>query len=309
MKRMLAAILLLTVLFSCACAEGGYNMDYDTANDLGRLSVRFVWLGDKMEDDKPGDCMILTSPEGRIMVLDTGHPSSNGYVQQALEAMGVERIDYLVLSHPHIDHIGGAAMLMDNFEVGAVYTSELIYTGSTYAACMAAIARNDVEHIILHEGMTLQFGDDVLVEVMNPPAEINYPENYPDDSTRFVNNHSLVLKFTFGESTMLFAGDLYTPGESDVIKRWGDKLDADVLKANHHGASTSTSAKWRKTVSAKIVAISNYLLADPYIAEKFDQESDVYHTYFDGDVLVYTTGDSEYEVVTAKEHTNDLFVK
>jgi len=83
MKRMLAAILLLTVLFSCACAEGGYNMVYDTANDLGRLSVRFVWLGDKMEDDKPGDCMILTSPEGRIMVLDTGHPSSNGYVTGA----------------------------------------------------------------------------------------------------------------------------------------------------------------------------------------------------------------------------------
>lgn len=308
MKKILSAVISLLLLFSCACAEGGYDKVYDTANDLGRLSVRFVWLGDKMEDDKPGDCMILTSPEGKIMVLDTGHPSSADFVTAALDAMGVKKIDYLVLSHPHIDHIGGAATLMDKYEVGAIYTSELTYTGETYTACMAAIARNNVEHIILHEGMTLNFGEEVLVEVFNPVENVLYPENYPEDSTRFVNNQSLTLKFTYGTSTMLFAGDLYTPGESDVIKRWGDKLDADVLKANHHGASTSTSAKWRKTVSAKIVVISNYLLADPYIAEKFDKESDVYHTYFDGDVLLYTLGDSEYEVVTVKEHTNDLFL-
>lgn len=308
MKRILSVVILLLLLASCACAQGGYDTVYDTANDLGRLSVRFVWLGDKMEDDKPGDCMILTSPEGKIMVLDTGHPSSVDFVTAALDTMGVKKIDYLVLSHPHIDHIGGAATLMDYYEVGAIYTSELTYTGGTYAACMAAIARNNVEHIILHEGMTLNFGEEVLVEVFNPVENVEYPENYPDDSTRFVNNQSLTLKFTFGTSTMLFAGDLYTPGESDVIKRWGDKLDVDVLKANHHGASTSTSAKWRKTVSAKIVVISNYLLADPYIAEKFDKESDVYHTYFDGDVLLYTAGDGAYEVVTVKEHTNDLFL-
>lgn len=308
MKRILSVLLSLLLLLSGACAEG-YESVYDTQRDLGRLSVRFVWLGDKMEDDKPGDCMILTSPEGKIMVLDTGHPSSTKFVTSALDAMGVERIDYLVLSHPHIDHIGGAATLLDKYEVSTVYTTELTYTGATYAACMAAIARSNAEHVILHEGMTLMFGEDVLVEVFNPVKEIEYPANYPDDSTRFVNNQSLTLKFTYGTSTLLFAGDLYTPGESDVIKRWGDKLDADVLKANHHGASTSTSAKWRKTVSAKIVVISNYLLADPYIAEKFDQESDVYHTYFDGDVLLYTTGDSQYEVVTAKAHVNDLFVK
>ncbi len=308
MNKMIAVVLALMLLVSGACAEG-YESVYDTQNDPGRLFVRFVWLGDKMEDDKPGDCMILTSPDGKIMVLDTGHPSSAQFVTAALDEMKIQKIDYLVLSHPHIDHIGGAATLMDKYEVSAVYTTELTYNTETYAECMAAIARSNAEHIILHEGMTLQFGRDVLVEVFNPVADIEYPENYPEDSTRFVNNQSMTLKFTYGTSTMLFAGDLYTPGESDVIKRWGDQLDADVLKANHHGASTSTSAKWRKTVSAEIVVISNYLLADPYIAEKFDKESDVYHTYFDGDVCVSTLGDGEYEVVTVKEHIEDRFVK
>lgn len=307
MKRMLSVLLIMLLMFSGACAEG-YDSVYNTANDPGRLSVRFVWLGNKMEDDKPGDCMILTSPEGKIMVLDTGHPSSVDYVTAALDAMGIEKIDYLVLSHPHIDHIGGAATLMDEYNVGAVYTTELTYNTKTYASCMAAIARNKVEHIILHEGMTLQFGEKVLVEVLNPPADITYPAGYPDDSTQFVNNQSLALKFTYGTSTMLFAGDLYMPGEYEVIERWGDKLDCDVLKANHHGASTSTSVRWRKAVSAKVVVISNYLLADYYIARKFDKEGDVYHTFIDGDVLVATAGDSEYEVATVNAYKPDRYL-
>lgn len=310
MKKTAALLMAFLLMFSCAMAEGdGYQRVYDVSGDAGHLNVRFVWLGAKMEEDKPGDSMILTSPDGKVMVLDTGHPSSSEYVLGALDAMGVEKIDYLVLSHPHIDHIGSAADVMDHYEVGAVYTSELTYTGATYAACMAAIARNQLEHIILHEGMTLQFGDHVLVEVLNPPAEIEYPANYPDDSTRFVNNHSLVLKLTYGTSTFLLAGDLYTPGEREVVERWGDKLDVDVAKANHHGASTSTSPKWRKAVSAKITVISNFGLADTDIAEKFDKEGDVYHTRFDGDVLIRTAGDGTYEVMTVNEHTNDLFIK
>lgn len=308
MKKLFSALLCLLLIVSCACGEHGYQKVYDTAQDPGCLSVRFVWLGDKLEDDKPGDCMILTSPDGKVMVLDTGHPTSTPFVTAALDEMGVETIDYLVLSHPHIDHIGGAATLMNRYEVGAVYTSELTYDTQTYAACMAAIKGNKVEHVILHEGMTLQFGQNVLVEVLNPPEKIDYPDNYPDGSTQFVNNHSLVLKMTYGESSFLFAGDLYVSGEREVFNRWGDKLDVDVAKANHHGASTSTSPNWRKTVSAEITVISNYLLVDLKIAKKCDSEGEVYHTYFDGDVLVRTAGDGAYEVITEKEHKENRYL-
>lgn len=309
MKKIIVCLLMLCLLLPLAAAEeNGYAKVYDTQNDPGLLSVRFVWLGEKMHDDKPGDCMILTSPDGKIMVLDTGHPASTGYVLTALETMGVEKIDYLVLSHPHIDHIGGAAKLMDTYPVEAVYTSPVVYAGSTYSGFMAAIRRNKVPHIILSDGMTLQFGENVLVEVLNPPAEIEYPKGYPEGSTDFVNNHSLALKFTYGTSTVLLCGDLYMPGERKVVERWGDKLDSDVHKPNHHGASTSTTAAWRKAVSAKVVIMSNYTLADIYVARKFDKEADLYHTFYDGDVLLQTAGDGEYTVVTVKEHKEDRFV-
>jgi len=309
MKRIVVCLLILCLLLPLAVAEeNGYAKVFDTQNDAGRLSLRLVWMGEKIAEDKPGDCMILTSPDGKIMVLDTGHPGATDYVLTALETMGVEKIDYLVLSHPHIDHIGGAAKLMDTYPVDAIYTSPLWYNSATYMNCMAAIERNNVPHVILSDGMTLQFGEHVLVEVLNPPAEIDYPENYPEGSTDFVNNHSLALKFTYGTSTLLLCGDLYMVGERAVIDRWGDKLDSDVHKPNHHGAATSTSSKWRKTVSAQIAVMSNYTLADIYVARKFDKEGDVYHTFFDGDILLYTAGDSQYEVVTVKEHKEDRFL-
>ena len=76
--------------------------------------------------------MILTSPDGKIMVLDAGHPQATQYIIAALDAMGVKKIDYLVASHPHIDHIGGMAALMDRYEVGIHYSTELWHTTNTY---------------------------------------------------------------------------------------------------------------------------------------------------------------------------------
>ena len=123
-KRLIALALLLCMLFSCALAEDArYGQVYDTAQDADRLTVRYLWLGPQVADDKPGDCMILTSPDGKIMVLDAGHPQATQYIIAALDAMGVKKIDYLVASHPHIDHIGGMAALMDRYEVGIHYST------------------------------------------------------------------------------------------------------------------------------------------------------------------------------------------
>ena len=70
---------------------------FDRSGDAGQLTIRFLWLGEQVADDKPGDCMILTSPDGQVMVLDCGHPLASQYVIDALDAMGVTRIDALVI--------------------------------------------------------------------------------------------------------------------------------------------------------------------------------------------------------------------
>ena len=312
MKRLLLVLLacaLMTV--SAAAQEDRWAQVFDTAQDAGMLSVRFLWMGPQAPEaeDKPGDCMILTSPEGKIMVLDSGHPLSIDYVTAALDAMGVAKIDYLVASHPHIDHIGGFAALMDRYEIGAVYTSELKYTSSSYyRAYMDAIDKKNIQHVILKEGDTLDFGEQVKVNVYNPTEEAALVPEDQKNKTEFINNQSLALKFTFGESTIMLAGDLYVGGEKAVVARWGEALDCDVMKANHHGANTSSSKVWRDAVSPQITFITSDAIEDVSIAKKYIKNGQkMYHTLLDGAMCLRTAGQKDYDVVTEKDRTTTMF--
>lgn len=310
MKKIALFLLALLLAFPWAKGEESrYEQVFDASADGGMFTIRFLWLGPQVAEDKPGDCLILTSPDGKIMVLDAGHPLATEYVTRALDALGVSRIDYLVASHPHIDHIGGFPALVEKYEIGALYTSPLTYDASSYyQAYVSAFSEKGIEHIVLSEGDTLMFGEQVTVQVFNPPAEIAYPKDYPKGATQFINNQSLALKFTFGESTALLAGDLYTGGEQAVAARWGDALDCDIMKANHHGAGTSSSLVWRKAVSPQITFMTSDTLEDLNIAKKFIKgEQKLYHTLMDGSVKVSTTGDGVYTVLTEKDRKTTLF--
>lgn len=310
MKKLFALLAALLLLVSCALAEESRYADvFDASNDAGKLTIRFLWLGEQTAKDKPGDCMILTSPEGKIMVLDAGHPDASQYVVDALDAMGVTKIDYLVASHPHIDHIGGFPWLIENYEISALYTSALTYESSSYYnAYLASAKANGLEHIILGEGDVLMFGDEVKIEVFNPPHEIAYPDGYPANSTQFVNNQSLTLKLTYGDSTIMLAGDLYTGGEKEIVERYGEALDCDVMKVNHHGASTSSSSKWRNAVSPSISFITSDTIEDLSIAKKFIKgEQKMYHTLLDGCIRMQTSGDDTYDVLTEKDRNTTMF--
>lgn len=310
LKRALA--LTLSLLLLCAAALGEttrYGEVFDAQGDAGRLTVRFLWLGPQVAEDKPGDAMILTSPDGKVMVLDAGHPQAAEYVTAALDALGVTRIDYLVASHPHIDHIGGFPTLLSRYEVGAIYTSALTYEASAYyQAFLAAMADKGLSPILLQEGDSFSFGEEVTVEVFNPPAEITYPDRYPEGATQFINNQSLALKFTYGDSTILLAGDLYAGAEREVAERWGEALDCDVMKANHHGSNTSSSLAWRNAVSPQINVITSDTIEDLNTAKKLAKDGQqMYHTLLDGCIRVSSPGDGTYAVLTEKDRTTTLF--
>ena len=311
-KKLLTLLLALLLLLSGAAAqESRYAQVFDTAGDAGMLSIRFLWLGPQAPeaDDKPGDCMILTSPEGKVMVLDAGHPLSSGYVTDALDAMGVKKIDYIVASHPHIDHIGGFTALMDRYEIGAVYTSGLDYSSSSYyRAYMDAVAKKNLTHVILSEGDVLEFGEKVRVDVYNPVKDAVPTAAEEKNRTEFINNQSLALKFTYGESTIMLAGDLYVGGEKAIVSRWGEALDCDVMKANHHGANTSSSKVWRDAVSPMITFITSDAIEDLSIARKYTKNGQkMYHTLLDGSMVLRTAGQKDYAVVTEKDRTTDMF--
>lgn len=280
-----------------------YDQVFDASQDHGRLSARFLKLVTR-SDEKSGDSTILTSPDGQVMVIDGGNPSTFVDVDRALKALGITRIDYLVASHPHVDHVGSFAQIIRSYDVGAVYTSEVVYPTSHYKNYMAAIEATKTPHIILHDGDSFMFGEHVLVEVLHPLPGVEYYEGYPNSSTQFINNLSLAMKLTFGESSFFFAGDLYTDGERSLVERHGERIQADILKLPHHGADTSNSKRFRQAVNAQIGVAMHDAIADLNVYKKYRREDTmVYISSIDGSVLVSTTGDGEYKVITQHDRT------
>lgn len=306
MKRILTSILCFLLLFclvSAACAQDRYQEVFDTSNDAGNLTARFLEMSTDLSE-KHGDATVLTSPDGKVMLIDAGYPEASDQVVAALQAMGITHIDYLVASHPHVDHIGGFPAVMRAFTIGQVMTSYVEYPTSYYNAYMAEIAEQNLEHIYLSQGDTFSFGDDVKVEVLWPESPIEYYDDYPQSSTQFINNHSLLLKFTYGESTMLFGGDLYSAAEREVVDLYGDVLDCDVLKVNHHGDSTSSCKPYRNTVSPQIAVMISDTLEDLNTYQKYLKDGiTVYITHYHGNVKISTGGDGTYQTLTQRDWT------
>lgn len=300
MKKFLSAIL-CSVLFICTVteisAQDHYEM-FDTGGDAGKLTARFLTLTTET-GLKSGDATILTSPDGKVMLIDAGYDDCGEQVVAALRAMGVTRIDYLVASHLHGDHVGGFVTVMRAFEVGQVITSCLEYPNERVLAILDEIELQGIDYTRMSMGDAFSFGGNVRVEILWPEKDMPVVTDFSIDSDAFVNDRSLLMKITYGESTMLFGGDLYVGGEWKVVSLYGEYLDCDILKANHHGDRTSSSKPFLNAVSPLITVMTADQLEDVFTYKKFREiGSDVYVTYYHGNVRVSTEGDGGYQVLT-----------
>lgn len=310
MKRLSILILTLILVVSVAVfAEervDRYDQIFDATHDAGKLTARFLKLTTR-SDDKSGDSTILTSPDGKVMIVDAGNPTTFLDIKNALDALGITKIDYLVSSHPHIDHIGSFAQLIYAYDVGVVYATEVEYPSSHYLNYQKALEETETPYVIVAEGDTFMFGEHVLVEVFHPAPGIEYYEGYPDGSTQFINNLSLLMKLTYGESSFLFAGDLYTAAEREIAGAYGDKLKSGVLKVPHHGAGTSSSRPFRDAISPEVAVMMHDAIDELRIIRNYvNGGAATYITSVDGSVLVSTPGDGEYLVLSQFDRTNDL---
>lgn len=302
MKRLMVLLMALLLFALPALAENVRTAEvYDRAADEGALTIRFIDMGPP-ESGSPGDCVILISPDGQVMMIDSGLSYNREDVIAALDRLGITRIDALVISHPHGDHTQNMPYIMLSYDVGTVYTSYVeTPDANNYISYMAAIEAKNLPHIRLAAGDVFSFGEQVTVEVLSPESEIEYPEGF-DDTADFVNNHSLVLKFTYGESTYLTSGDLYLAAESALVKSLGDQLDVDVIKLNHHGYSTSSGITWCNATSPEIAVAPADTLYNFSTYKRLKRKGDVYVTGLDGTVCVRMYPDDSKTVVTERDY-------
>jgi competence protein ComEC len=238
-----AIVCFLVVFLTGKPGTGGNTQQAKpTSVQPGESLVYFLDVGQ-------GDCELIRLKTGENILIDAGTPDTAQKLVSVLKQLGVEKIDLLVATHPHADHIGGMAQVVKSFPIGKIYMPKVadsqIPTTATYEKLLNAIDSKSLKIIATKGGMTILENGDEKLETLAPNSS-----KYED-----LNNYSIVLKLTCGEKSFLFAGDAQTESEKEMASQ-GYSLKSDVLKCGHHGSSTSTGAALLKAVSPGAAVIS-----------------------------------------------------
>ena len=270
------------------------------------------------EGEHSGDAVLFIAPDGTTMLYDCDTPNNGADIVYALQQLGIDKLDYFVNSHPHIDHMGGFSIIARHIEIGHVYTSDAVSKNDGkntpyYDKLLGIIEEKGIEHTYVSEGDTFDLTEDVHVKVYNPPKGLKPSEVH-------YNEFSLVLKITYKDSSFLVGGDSGNRAEFGrkteelLVTKYGDELQADVSKINHHAepSTQSSSPGWLASVNSKIYVgtmstIPNDVEHFKILKKCMETGATYLHTGIDGTVLIYTTGDGTYELRTQKLRVNDYY--
>lgn len=240
-NKLLSSLKILTACFLTAAVLCSCSLEYilfgeeQEALPEGKLSVHFLDVGQ-------GDSIFAELPNGESMLVDAGDNYYGENIIKYIESEGFKKIDYLVATHPHADHIGSMPYIVRNFEIGSIYMPKVSANTSLYETLLKSIKSKSLTVQNGKAGVTIVSGDDFSADIL-APVKID---------EKNLNNCSIVIKLSYGKRSFLLTGDAET-GEMKTIK---SDLSADVLKAGHHGSKTSTTDKILKSVNPDIAVIS-----------------------------------------------------
>ncbi|MDG5760261.1 MBL fold metallo-hydrolase [Natronococcus sp. A-GB1] len=270
-----------------------------TTDVEGELEIHHIDVGQ-------ADATLLVTPDDETVLIDTGDWRQDGSeVIAYLESQNVDRIDHLVATHAHADHIGGHAAVIEHFEtdgdgVGAAYDSGVAHDSATYENYLDAIEEHHVDLFEVEEGDELPI-DGVEATVLNPPA------GESDDDLHY---NSVSIAFEFGEFAYLTTGDAEADAEQRMVEAHGGALEADAYQAGHHGSSTSSTGPFMNAVDPEMAVISSdydsqYGHPHEEVLEEYaDRGIETYWTGVHGDVVVTTDG-TDVGVETEREFSTD----
>ena len=276
------------------------TLDQPADDPEDELEIHYINVGQ-------ADATLVITPTNETMLIDSGDWRDDGEtVLRYLETHEIERIDYLVATHAHADHIGGHAAIIEHYEsekdgIGEVWDSGVPHTTQTYENYLDAIEEHDVDLVVAREGDELPLAG-VNVTLFNPPHD----SDYPDD--QYYN--SLTLLVEYENSSFLFTGDAQERAESRMANEYGEYLDADVYQAGHHGSESASTDEFLETVAPQLTVLSSAY--DSQYGHPHNETLDRFaahgvETYWTGThgTIVLTTNGTELVVKTQHDAPTD----
>ncbi len=234
------------------------------------------------------DCSIIIC-DGKVMMIDAGTKSQNVKIKSALFVLGIDKIDYLIVTHPHDDHMGNAAELIREYNVESIVMPRISKENQvdtlTFNNLINSIAKYNVNPMTASSGERINLGR----------ATIDFIAPFEQNDN--LNNMSIVLKVTFEETSFLFQGDAEETIENQIVSSNID-VSSDVIKVGHHGSNTSSTVEYLEKVNPSVAIVScgaDNTFKHPNkqtIDTLEEQHIKTYITAYNGNITVTSDGES-----------------
>lgn len=240
---LLAALVILTLLpllSGCAgtsntATEGSEQELRKAAGNGQELKVTFLDVGQ-------GDSTFIELPNDQCMLIDAAEPEYSEEILSYIQEEGYDRIDYLVATHPHSDHIGGMSEIVEDLDIGAVYMPKVQANTQVFEKLLLAIKEKGLKICAAKAGTRILEEGALDIRIVAPAGD-----DYSD-----LNDYSAVVRLTYGKDAFLFMGDAEKQSEDDITQ----EIQADVLKVGHHGSEYSSGEVFLQEVDPDYAVIS-----------------------------------------------------
>ncbi len=271
----------------------GFRKESTQTNTQGNCEITVIDVGQ-------GDSTLIETPKGEYILVDTGPAVAQYSLSYFLEQSDLSEIEYLVLTHPHADHIGNATQVLEDYKVNNIIMPNVSATSATFTKLLDAIKEEKEEGCKVYSP---KYADEYTVDdckmTILGPIEID-----GDD----LNNCSVFMNFEYGDFRMLFTGDAEVKEENEILKKGAD-VKCNVLKSGHHGSSTSSGEKLLDSANPEVALIScekgnSYGHPHAETLRSYEERGvEYYITYEKGNITVVTDGKS-YDIVCEKGNKN-----
>ncbi|MBE1304756.1 MBL fold metallo-hydrolase [Clostridium botulinum] len=270
-------LICLSIVFT-ACSQQSSNA-VNTSNKSNELKVHYIDVGQ-------GDSILVQTKDKNILI-DAGTRKSSDSLISYLKKQHIKKLDYVIATHPHEDHIGGMPKVIEEFQISNFYAPKKTANTKIFKDMILQLKKKNLKINVAKKGISLDLSNNSSLDFLAPVKD-----NYEN-----TNDSSAVVKLTHGNTKFLFTGDAEKTSEKDILNS-NEDLSSNVLKVGHHGSHSSSSKEFLDKINPKIAIIScgkNNDYGHPHketMKELNKRNIEVYRTDIDGNIVLTSDGEN-----------------